>query len=67
VAAEGLSLYANIFLPDLGLRLNSLERVKMENALQNLKEACASGAVDKAIAAREALLAVIANYEKELI
>lgn len=67
VAAEGLSLYANIFLPDLELRLNSLERVKMENALQNLKEACASGAVDKAIAAREALLAVIANYEKELI
>ncbi|WP_262307980.1 hypothetical protein [Nitrosomonas sp. PLL12-2] len=67
LAAERLSLYANIFLPDLALRLGSLERVKMENALQDLKEAINQNKVDKAIDARETILSVIANYESQLI
>ena len=67
LAAERLSLYANIFLPDLALRLGSLERVKMENALQDLKEAVSQNKVDKAIDARETILTVIANYESQLI
>ncbi|WP_254776383.1 hypothetical protein [Nitrosomonas sp. Nm34] len=67
LAAERLSLYANIFLPDLVLRLGSLERVKMENALQDLKEAINQNKVDKAIDARETILSVIANYESQLI
>lgn len=67
LAAERLSLYANIFLPDLALRLGSLERVKMENALQDLKEAINQNKVDKAIDARNTILSVIANYESQLI
>lgn len=67
LAAEKLSLYTNIFLPDLELRLGSLERVRMENALQTLKEAGALNKIDKVITAGETLLTIIANYEKELI
>ncbi len=66
LAAERLSLYANIFLPDLALRSGSLDRVKMENALQDLKEAINQNNVDKAISAREAIISVIANYESQL-
>ncbi|MDV6345229.1 hypothetical protein [Nitrosomonas sp. Is37] len=66
LAVERLSLYANIFLPDLQLRLGSLDRVKMENALQDLKEASKQKGIDKAIGARETILSVIANYESQL-
>lgn len=67
LAAERLSLYVNIFLPDLALRLGSLEQVKMENALQDLKEASNQNDMDKAIGARQIMLSIIANYENELI
>ncbi|WP_348225709.1 hypothetical protein [Nitrosomonas sp. Is79A3] len=67
LAAERLSLYANIFLPDLELRLGALQRVKMENALQDLKESSESGDSSKAIAARSVIVEVISAYEKELV
>jgi len=67
LAAVRLSLYVNIFLPDLELRLGSLQRVKMENALQDLKESSETGDSSKAIAARSAIVEVIAAYENELI
>lgn len=67
LAAERLFLYANIFLPDLELRLGSLQRVKMENALQDLKESSESGDSSKATAARSVIVEVISAYENELI
>lgn len=67
VAAERVSLYANIFLPDLELRLSSQQRVEMENALQDLKEATATGDSSKAITARSTITEIIAAYENELI
>lgn len=67
LAAERMSLYASIFLPDLELRLGSLQRVKMENALQDLKEASGTGNVSKAVAARSVIVEVISAYGNELI
>ena len=67
LAAERASLYINIFLPDLELRLGSLQRVRMENALQDLKESSGIGDSSKAIAARSVIVEVIAAYENELI
>lgn len=67
LAAERLSLYANIFLPDLALRLGSLERTKLENALQDLKEASTQGEMNKAVSAAQAILSIVANYENALI
>ena len=67
LAAERMSLYASILLPDLELRLGSLQRAKMENALQNLKESSETGDSSKAIAARSAIVEVISAYENELI
>lgn len=67
LAAERLSLYTQIFLPDLALRLGSLERAKMENALQDLKEAINQNKVDKAIGAGQTILPIIASYENALI
>lgn len=67
LAAERLSLYANIFLPDLELRLGALQRVRMENALQDLKESSESGDSSKAIAARSVIVEVISAYENELV
>ncbi|PXW89022.1 hypothetical protein C8R34_1052 [Nitrosomonas sp. Nm84] len=67
VAAERVSLYANIFLPDLELRLSSQQRVEMENALQDLKEATAIGDSAKAVAARSTIAEIIAAYQGELI
>ncbi len=67
VAAERVSLYANIFLPDLELRLGSQQRVEMENALQDLKEATAASDSSKAVAARSAIAEIIAAYQDALI
>jgi hypothetical protein len=66
VAAERVSLYANIFLPDLALRLGSLQHVEMQNALQDLKEAIATDDISRAIAARTAITDIISAYEGEL-
>ncbi len=67
LAAERMSLYASIFLPDLELRLGSLQRVKMENVLQDLKEASRTGNASKAVAARSVIVEVISAYRDELI
>ena len=66
-ASERVSLYANIFLPDLELRLGAQQRVEMENALQDLKEATETGNASKAIAARSTIAEIIAAYENELV
>ena len=67
IASERVSLYANIFLPDLELRLGAQQRVEMENALQDLKEATETGDASKAIAARSTIAEIIAAYENELV
>jgi len=67
LAAERVSLYARIFLSDLELRLSSLQRVKMENALQDLKESSETGNESKALAAQAAIIEIISAYENELI
>ncbi len=67
VASERVSLYINIFLPDLELRLGTLERVKVQNALQDLREASETDDVSKALTAGSTLTGIIAAYENELI
>lgn len=67
LAAERTSLYASIVLPDLELRSGAQQRVKMENALQDLKEASETGGVSKADAARSVITEVISAYQNELI
>lgn len=67
IAAERVSLYAAIIIPDLALRLDSLRRVQLENALQDLEEASTSGNTDKATAARSAIVEIISDYQGELI
>lgn len=67
VAVERVSLYINIFLPDLELRLGTLERVKVQNALQDLREASETDDVSKALTAGSTLTGIIAAYENELI
>lgn len=66
-ASERVSLYIDIFLPDLELRLGSLERVKMQNALQDLREASETDDVSKALTAGSTLTGIISAYENELI
>ncbi|PTQ85565.1 hypothetical protein C8R28_101338 [Nitrosomonas ureae] len=67
VASGRVSLYINIFLPDLELRLGTLERVKVQNALQDLREASETDDVSKALTAGSTLTGIIAAYENELI
>ncbi len=67
IAAERVSLYANIFLPDLELRLGSLQRVEMQNALQDLKEAIGTDDSSKAIVAGSTITEIVSAYENELI
>lgn len=66
-ASERVSLYINVFLPDLELRLGALERVKVQNALQDLREASETDDVSKALTAGSTLTGVISAYENELI
>lgn len=66
LAAERVSLYARIFLSDLELRLSSLQRVKMENALQDLKESSETGDESKALVAQAAITEVISAYDTKL-
>lgn len=63
VAAERVSLYVDVFLSDLEMALSSLQRVKLENALRNLKDATHSNDVSKASEARQAISAIIAEYQ----
>ncbi|UJP02329.1 MAG: hypothetical protein LZF85_11215, partial [Nitrosomonas sp.] len=51
VAAVSVNLYVNIILPDLELRVGSLQRAEMQNALQDLNEAIRAGNSSKATVA----------------
>ncbi len=62
VAAEKASLYIDVFLPDLELTLGSLQRVKIENALRNLKDATDTNDVSKASEARQTVSMIITEY-----
>lgn len=67
LASVRASLNAAIFLPDLELRIGVLQRVKLENALRNLKEAVQVENASKALAARAIITEVISAYENELV
>lgn len=66
LARERLFLLAGIFLSDLELRLGALQRVRLENAIRNLKEAILTDDSSQAIATRAVMTEVIANYESKL-
>ena len=67
LASERISLYATIFLPDLELRLGTQQRVKMQNALQDLREAIETDNSAKAITAGSTITEIISAYEDELV
>lgn len=67
LASERLSLYAGIFLLDLELRLDASHRVKLENAMRDLKEAVRTDNSSKAIAVRSIINEIVADYENQLI
>ena len=64
--AEKVKLYVQILLPDLALRLDSLSRVKIENALQDLQEASAEGDANKASAAQLIFNTLMSQYVSAL-
>lgn len=66
LAAERVSLYAAILLPDLELRLGALQRAQLENALQDLIEASRNGDTAKASVAQAAIEEVMSAYDAEL-
>ena len=66
IAAKRISLFADILLPDLELRIGALQRAKLENALQELIEASENSNVTNALAARAIILEVISAYDIEL-
>ena len=67
LASERLSLYASIILSDLELRLDTLHRVKLENAIRDLKESIQTNDSNRAISVRSIINEIIADYENELI
>tara|TARA_R110002073_G_scaffold335736_1_gene528705 strand:+ start:201 stop:2426 length:2226 start_codon:yes stop_codon:yes gene_type:complete len=67
VAAERASLNVDVFISDLELTLGSLQRVKIENALRNLKDATDTNDASKASEARQIISTIIANYSNQLI
>lgn len=67
LASERASLYANIFLPDLELRLDTVQRVRIENALRDLREACQTDNASKAAVSRSTITEIILTYEDELL
>ncbi|GJL75165.1 hypothetical protein [Nitrosomonas sp.] len=67
LVAEIASLYTQIMLPDLELRLDAIKRVEIENALQDLIEAGANSDEAKALTARQTITGIISEYENTLI
>ncbi len=67
VAVERVSLYADVFLPDLQLRLGAQQHAELKNVLQDLKEAVRDDDSDKASAAAASIAEIISAYENELI
>ncbi|MFZ1851901.1 MAG: hypothetical protein WAU15_06640 [Nitrosomonas sp.] len=66
-ALEAIGLYANVFLPDLELRLDPLRRAKVENAIRNLKTAIQTGNSERALAAKAVIDEVFSQYDAQLI
>lgn len=66
LAAEVMTLYTQIILPDIELRLDATKRIKIENALQALIEATENGDQSKAQTALQILTGFISEYESEL-
>lgn len=66
LAAERVVLYADILLPDLELRIGSLQRAQLENALQDLIESIRTADADKAFTAKSAITGVVTAYHAEL-
>jgi len=64
---ERLSLYSGIFSSDLALRLNALQRAKLENAIRDLKDAISTGNADKAVTLRSIMTGILADYESKLL
>jgi len=67
LAATSASLYANIFLDDLELRLGSLQRVRLENALRSLKDVSETSDGLKAEASRQTITTIILDYQDQLL
>ncbi|HRB21311.1 MAG TPA: hypothetical protein PLB54_06325, partial [Nitrosomonas sp.] len=64
---EAIGLYANVFLPDLELRLDALRRVKVENAIRDLKNAIQTENTERALAAKAVINDVFSQYQALLI
>ncbi len=62
VAAERVSLYVDVFLAELEMTLSSLQRVQLENAIRNLKDATNTNNESKASEARQAITMIITEY-----
>ena len=60
-------MYAGIILSDIELRLDTLHRVKLENAIRDLKESIQANNSNKAIYVQSIINEIIADYENELI
>ena len=67
LASERLSLYAGIILSDLELRLDALHRVKLENAIRDLKGSIQANDSNRATSMKSIINEIIADYENELI
>ena len=65
--AEVTALYTQMILPDLELRLDATQRIKIENALQDLMEATENRDQSKAQTAQQAISDIIFQYESELL
>ncbi len=66
-AAVAASLYAEMFLADLAQRLDSLQRVRLENALRDLKDAVDTGNEVNAQEANQQIGTILALYEAQLL
>mgnify|MGYP003386164664 CR=1 FL=1 len=67
LASERLSLYAGIILSDLELRLDALHRVKLENAIRDLKESIQTNDFIRGSSIQSIISEIIIDYENELI
>lgn len=67
VTAEGALRYANIFQPDLALRLGETVSTNLDTALNDLKTASSAGNAADASTARATIAGILTNYEGELL
>ncbi len=67
VTAEEALLYSRVFLEDLEIRLGFDERVEIEEAIQDLRDASDSKNKGKANTASQTIRDILDNYENELL